>query len=1121
MDDGSDFGAKLIANFRQIFDDQVKKVLARRIHAKVRNARSDPDSAARRWPFELLQNAHDAGPRKGHPGISVTFELDNGVLRFTHDAAPFTVADIAALLTGGSSKDFDSRETTGRFGTGFLVTHVLSERVQVRGVLELDGEYREFNVALHRPNDEALILDNLKHSESALGETQYLSNFHEVTTATVQYVVDDVKTAEAGLSAVEDALPHIFGTCQRLRQITIRAADGARCWRATPQDPMAKANGLWLDETAVVLACPDVPKLNWRVIRASTSEKAVGRLVFAIRQIEDGWAACKPGRVPSVFRQLPLIGAPALAMYVIIDGEFDVDEERTNVYVLGEQGRPLREALAAVGGLALLASREGWKYSYRVGQLAMPERIGEKYAQVWREVLSATALELSQLPLVNTLRNGFLPGVENNDLDRYVDFISTNSPGPGHAKLWELAALCTEADPPIRDESEGWSEIAQGWESLGVRIRWMNLQEIGVRARSDAAEIAKLAVKSSPQEWLAQYLDAVGEAWRTTGTTKDHVSGLLPNQHGRLHNAGELRRDGGIADHVKKICKSVDLDLKAELLDNDLLGSLSRQGLENGEYAIRESTREELSEDDAIRELVRRLAEALPADHSIADDNRAAALATISLLAYLWKAQGVRAQKIAPEIPILAADGTARRASAKRMMVPPVLAWPEAARPFAEAYPAGRVLSEDYAATESGALVEALGAWGIAHDRLLGKAQRDEIVDRALRAIAANPDQLEGATLRGAELTQILLLEPELINFCRQNRQRAQALLGLVICYVASEDASWRSTITSVVRSPEGEKRVEITPSLWLADLRSKPWIPVDDESDITHHLPNPELLRGLIDSSWLEANPSGAELLVRHFDMDALDVRLLAAAKDDETRQRIRDGLAKIVEVAGSNPEMIADFALKAAQRKRDIERIRSLGESVQLSVKIALAKLGLHVEGDERGYAGYDLLVSAVNIREDSPEDLSAYFDVGRYKVEVKATTTEEARLTPLQAKTAEADPAAFVLCVVDLSAFDEDVHQVDWKITDVSRYCRFVKGEMLPVTSTLAFVRNAETSDVPVRNTTALRYAVQADLWNAGLALERWVHETFESQNQPTVSRSESDAGPTNRWRATDGC
>ncbi|MCK6483027.1 MAG: hypothetical protein L6R00_02695 [Phycisphaerae bacterium] len=1095
MGDGSDIGSRLLANFRETFNEQVQKALARRIHAKVRDARSDPDRAARRWPFELLQNAHDAGPRDGLQGISVTLELDEGVLRFQHDAAPFTMADIAALLTGGSSKDFDSHETTGRFGTGFLVTHALSERVRVSGVLEVEGEHRAFEVALHRPNDEALILRNLKDSESALRDTRRLPDLRGVPTATVEYVVDDIRTAEAGLAAVEDALPHLFGSCRRLRQVTIRAADRERCWRVTSATAVKRTDGIWLDELEVALVDAHAPAVSWRVVRASRGEDAPGRLVFALRQGEDGWAAHRPGPVPSVFRQLPLLGGPTLPTWIIIDGEFDVDQERSSVHVLGEQGRPLREAFAALGGLALLANRERWKQGYRVAHVAMPEGLGEKSSQVWREVLSAAATELSQLPLVSTVREGMLPGVQNEAHDRWVDFISRKSSGPSHVELWELAASCTETDPPLREDSEGWSEIAEGWEALGVSIPWMSLKEIGERAAHGVDGIAELAVDGPPHDWLARYLDAVGKAWRASGITKDHVAGLLPDQHGHLRSAGELRRDGGVSDRVKEISESVGLDIKATLLDNALLESLRRQGLESGIYAIRESTGDELGEDDAIRALVDHLDQRLFADQPVTEKERVAAQATISLLAHLWETKGIQAKETAWRVPILAADGTAQRAGAKRMMVPPVAAWPDAARPFAEAYPEGRVLAQDYAASERVALLDALGAWGVTHRGLLGKAQRDEVADRGLRAIAADPDEVEGAKLRSAELNQIALLEPELINFCKQKRERARALLGLVVCYVAPEDDAWRTTAMLKVRTSEGEKEVEITPCLWLADLRSKPWIPVEDDEDVTHHVPSPELLRELIDTSWLDGNSAGADLLVRHFDMDALDVRLLAAAQDEGTRQRLRDELAKIVEVAGDNPAVIADLAAKAAQRKRDVERMRRLGLAVQARVKAALEELDLDVQVVDRGY---DFLVTDVRIREEDPEDLAAYFEVGGYKVEVKATTTEEARLTPLQAETAETDPTAFVLCVVDLRALDGDIHEVDWTTADVSPYCRFVSGAKLPINKTLAFVRSAEGSDVPVRNTTALRYAVQSGQWTNGLDLGRWVQETFRPRS-----------------------
>jgi hypothetical protein len=104
----------------------------------------------------------------------------------------------------------------------------------------------------------------------------------------------------------------------------------------------------------------------------------------------------------------------------------------------------------------------------------------------------------------------------------------------------------------------------------------------------------------------------------------------------------------------------------------------------------------------------------------------------------------------------------------------------------------------------------------------------------------------------------------------------------------------------------------------------------------------------------------------------------------------------------------------------------------------------------------------------------------------------------MTPLQATTAAGEPDIFVLCVVDLRNFEGDVHQVDWAAEDVSRRCKFTFGRDIPTGETLSFIHNAETSDVPIRNTTALRYAVPSELWEEGLDLDEWVDTAFRSSS-----------------------
>jgi hypothetical protein len=387
--------------------------------------------------------------------------------------------------------------------------------------------------------------------------------------------------------------------------------------------------------------------------------------------------------------------------------------------------------------------------------------------------------------------------------------------------------------------------------------------------------------------------------------------------------------------------------------------------------------------------------------------------------------------------------------------------------------------------------LEALTTWDIAHAGLVGKVVRDEIPERGLRPIAVEPEQVVGASLRETALVQIALLEPELINYCRQSREKAQALFGLVVCFVASADESWRTTAELPIKTPDGEKTVSLTPSLWLSDLRSKPWIPVDEDGDVVHHPATSTLVRDLLDPSWLQGNPDGAELLVQHFGLDALDVRLLAAASDEETRQKLRNSLARIIEVVGGNSQLIEDLAVKAQQQQRDVNLMRKLGLAVQECVKEAIAKRDLFVKEDDHGY---DFLVTPVQVTGADPEELSSHFGVAKYKVEVKTTTTGEPRLTPLQALTCANEPDTFVLCVVDLRDYPGDVHQTEWTAGIVSQLCRLLPGTDIPIGETLAFVQDAEGSDVPIRNVASLRYAVRSDIWEAGMDFDEWVETAF---------------------------
>ena len=132
-------------------------------------------SQSRRWVMELLQNARDISYE--NQSVRVRIEYTPEYLRFYHNGKPFRVRDILSIINQVSSKD-GSGNTVGHFGTGFMSTYQLSERVEVCSVLRdrdpVTGDelpYKPFRIVLDRSgrtNED--ILSAIQDSVNQLGE---------------------------------------------------------------------------------------------------------------------------------------------------------------------------------------------------------------------------------------------------------------------------------------------------------------------------------------------------------------------------------------------------------------------------------------------------------------------------------------------------------------------------------------------------------------------------------------------------------------------------------------------------------------------------------------------------------------------------------------------------------------------------------------------------------------------------------------------------------------------------------------------------------------------------------------------------------------------------------------
>ena len=348
---------------------------ARSIYRGVRGAQQNPTRAAIRWPFELIQNAHDSGPREGDELVEVNFVLLEDRLLVSHTGQPFVAQELAALLSGGSSKEFDSKETTGRFGTGFLVTHAVSAQVDVDGVLATEEGPEIFHITLVRDGDEESIVSNIEQANEALEEAETGTEAWIASnpTASFTYHNPSSEIVQRGLDRLEQTLPYLYATCNRLGQVRIERFGDAKCF--APENYTKSDDGdIVTYKTTVSVRSTDSSRLVTAVRIGPKNEQAA--LLTLLEHCEAyGLRILIPSEsFPRVFVTLPIAGSDFLPFNVVLDGDFAPDQERDGI-AMNDAGKALVQgALSALPTLIQHAVESGWRDAHRLASLAAPSQ---------------------------------------------------------------------------------------------------------------------------------------------------------------------------------------------------------------------------------------------------------------------------------------------------------------------------------------------------------------------------------------------------------------------------------------------------------------------------------------------------------------------------------------------------------------------------------------------------------------------------------------------------------------------------------------------------------------------------------------------------------------------------
>lgn len=190
---------------------------------------SNNENSAKRWVWELCQNAKDVCNSTGKVKISINYDEMQRKVFFRHNGKAFSMDNILSLINQASSKDRNdgSERKSGKFGTGFITTHLLSEVVNISGLLEIGDEYSKFTISLDRTGKEKNeIIAAMEKAVGDLGSctpVDFLDFDEDEYNTVFEYELDEygMKTARDGLESLRVSAAYVLAMLPDIEEITV------------------------------------------------------------------------------------------------------------------------------------------------------------------------------------------------------------------------------------------------------------------------------------------------------------------------------------------------------------------------------------------------------------------------------------------------------------------------------------------------------------------------------------------------------------------------------------------------------------------------------------------------------------------------------------------------------------------------------------------------------------------------------------------------------------------------------------------------------------------------------------------------------------------------------------
>lgn len=1055
---------------------------AQSIHRYLKEIENKREVYEKRWIWELLQNALDsAWPDKQ---IKVEIIRTDDALVFVHDGRPFKREEISHLIYHGSTK---TEEDIGKFGTGFLVTHLLSRIVNVKGK-RIDGKTFEFNLNRNGGLSEDIKTLMEKTWKEYLDSLKTPDNYPGYT-ARMEYPLSALssKTVDVGLEELAKIAPYVLAFNDNIGTITIENK------HLTVKFELVEVEKESCCTYKTVKEEENGNTKNLHELCIARNEEV--EVAIKGRESDNGKSIDKLEDIPKIFLAFPLFATQDLPFPIVVNSRKFVPGERRDGVFLGKKEtddiklnkRLLEDASKLFIELVSKIDCSRWNNIQDLFGLGVPPE-KEWLDRDWYTALLKNLI-IGTMPLkVLKTENGCLMTLK----DGYIP--ATDSDEENIESLWDIFhGFSLYRDKiPAKALAREWAKIISGWKSIGA-----DLSLIKVTTQEVSTELARSANLDGLKTKLAEGQDEYGlinDFYKLLLNSKKQWifdnSNVLPDQNGTFRRKKELSRDEGIDNDLKIISKSLGDDVSNHLLDSKVYVGI--QSLLSGKK------QEEILDQALVK------VKQISISNGSADPQP-----NIDL--FDWLLRNAEFENLA-EYPMLTMKEKtfSSLSKEKEKLLAPKELWDKRASQYYELFPQDSIISSLYYTKNAKQELwkELVNNGLILIDPLyLGseKIRQDDLEHFLLSGEKIDEEKVH--EIAGEiELSRIAFLETTdkgIMSTTRDSKLKTRKFLNFVFDYIIEADRGHWNNVAEV--TCECGSKHKIHPAQWVSVLKSRKWVPAPKDKPLTSA--NLAVVLEGQDEILRKCRQELPFKLLNILKISVSEVMMDIAAKNDATKLELDkamgslfntfmtrpDKLNKIAQLAESDTDLFVTEIEKRIHDRDQINRNQQLGAKVEELLQKVLRDQNFIVE---RTGVGSDFEIENDYIS-DNQENLLAAKKENNTKIliEIKSTYRNFVRMTITQAKEARDKADKYVLCVVTLygGEISEDSVKAGVKfITDIGQ----------KIADKVVEVENHEHEqeaiavggDIEIElNEGPIKFRINDTVWEQGKNLEQFVEFT----------------------------